>query len=518
MNLRAALSALALFTAISFPVTAQITVSTTAELRAAVANATDGSRINLAATTFELDSPLRVRSGVELVGAGAGQTTLRAAPSWQANFTGSIDDGANFERLDPNSYLIDLGRDDSVGAAIRDMTLTGPNLHGAVAGITSHGLQLSGLEVRDFGWSGVRLFVTNDVVIENSSFINAGGVSPGGPTGGALNLTFLKDSTIRNNRFEKEPGFNSNFYGIKGRQFRDTAISNNTILTNFAIELPFEIDRRVEINNNYLDGVVSVPRFNGGETPITDGGDSFHIYNNYFTRAYSIEGPHNALRIEQNLFDIEASDDGGNLISTFDSERSDTIPGPVIFTDNLVKNPGRGVFWSGIPYDNLEFSRNHIIADETIPYTLEGGIPPGLFGFRVAQDDGDATDFSTITISDNIIEVIDLDDSDGVTTRDLLRNLSSADANIVNNLLSGISDTERYSNEQTGAAQGPATPLFFRVGADGEFLVDGFSISEVPVPEPTTGVVVVMLGVLTLRRRASLGTRKISKATHQLKP
>ena len=452
--------------------------------------APDGSVVRLAPGTYRLDGSLQIRGGVELRGAGAGRTILEADPSWRPALSGSVDDGVDFTKADPSAYLIELGRDVSVNAGVHDMTLRGPNLHGAVVGITSHGFKMTGNEVRDFAWSGVRTFVTNNAEYRDNVFVDAGGVSPSGVSGGGLHLTYEKGATIANNRFETTDG-RSFFYGVKGREFRDTRITDNTILTDFAIELPFEQDRRVEIARNHLAGVVSVPRFNGGEEVVEGDGDGFHIHHNHFTTSYAIEGPRNNLRIDHNLFDLDAGDNGGNLISVFGNEASGTIPGPLSFTDNLVRNPGLGVFWSDIPHDDIRILRNHVLADET----GEGEPGLGLFSFRVNQGDGDATDFSTITIADNIVGVLTDDPSD---RRDLLR-YPAEGINVSNIELIGVGDLLAYPNEDTGAPRGPDTPLLFRVGRNGEYLVDGFSATL--VPEPAGAALLAGLAPPLTRRR-----------------
>ena len=472
---------------------AQIDVSDVAGLRAAATSASQGTVIQLAAGVYELDSSLRVNSGVTLRGAGQGQTVLQGAAGWQADFSGFIDDGTNFTFADPGSYLIDLGRDQS-GHTIENLSLRGPQLHGGIFGVAHSGLTVNNVEVGDFGWSGVRLFVAQDATFTNNRFVDSGGRSEGGVTGGGINGAFLTRTLIKDNVFEDtRTGSGETYYGIKGRGFRDSRITENSIYTNFAIELPFDDDYRVEIDGNYLDGVVSVPRFNGGDLEVPGGGETFLIRNNYFTTSYAIEGPRNNVVVEQNLFDFDADDNGGNLVSIFGNEAQTTIAGPFTFADNLVSNPGRGVFWSDVPHDDISILRNHIRADETDPNPLA----EGFFGFRVAQADGDATDFSTILIADNIIEVLSDDPEYG---RDLLRNDASGAATIENNQLINVSDLDRYVNRLTGDPFGPSAPLRFVVGADGEeFLVEGFSISR--VPEPATAATLFVGGLALLRRR-----------------
>jgi hypothetical protein len=67
--------------------------------------------------------------------------------------------------------------------------------------------------------------------------------------------------------------------------------------------------------------------------------------------------------------------------------------------------------------------------------------------------------------------------------RPLIRNGGGADLGdiaVENNTLANVSDAGAYANPDTGAPRGPIDPLRFRVGVDGEFTVDGFTISATP--------------------------------------
>ncbi len=247
-------------------------------------------------------------------------------------------------------------------------------------------------------------------------------------------------------------------FGIKGRQAIDTRIHHNTIRCNFAIELPFENDRGVEIDHNYLSGVVSIPKHAGGPITKDDEPWAFHLHHNYFSTSYAIEGPRNGLLIEHNLFDFETERDGGNLISIFGKAAA---PGPITFRHNYVSNPGRGVFWSSPVVNQLTFVNNHIITRTTATPRKEG-----LFGMSKR------TDFSSVRIEDNVIECIG-------QARPLVRNDESAAASIKNNRLTNVSDTNRYGNGPSGDPVGPQGNKPFRVGVDGEYRVDRFQINKI---------------------------------------
>ncbi len=428
--------------------------------------------IMIGAGTFELTAPLEPKSGMTIIGAGAGQTIIRNAASWNVGTTGLPDNGINQNTVDASAYLLSfpVGTTD---VTLRGVTLTGPELHGALYCDNCDGLIIEENEFDDFLWSSIRIFRVDNGVIRRNSFVDAGGRSgvTSGQTGAGIYATFTTATDIHDNRFTKTADHPSNYFGIKGRKATDTRIFNNTIMVSFSIEFPFENDDSVEIFANYLNGVVSIPKFAGG--PLLPSGESFIIRNNYFTKSYSIEGPRNGLVIHNNLFDFETDDDGGNLITVFGDNGSPVTPGPLAFHNNNIKNPGRGIFWSAPIHDDLSFHNNHIIANTTITPRTEG-----LFGFKLnANNAMEIPDLSTINIRDNIIELIGM-------SRDLIRNPGAADISSIvveNNTLINVSDSASYPNPDTGAPRGPILPLRFSLGVDGEFIVNGFEI----VPRPT---------------------------------
>ena len=430
----------------------------------AINNGSENDVVTVGAGTFELDSPLQPKSGMVIQGAGIGQTIIRSSDSWNPGTEDLPDGDTDHTSVNRDAYLFDLG-DKTRNVTIKDATLSGQGkLHGILYGNDCDGLELSTLQIRDVIWSGVRTFRMADARIHEVDFLNAGGQF--GVTGGALYLTWTGDSEIWNNRFTKDDG--ENFYGIKGRQFNNVRIHHNTILMNFAIELPFENDKFVEIDHNVCDGAISIPKYAGG--PVLEEGYSFHIHHNLMYRTYSLEWARNGAEVDHNLFDFDVEDDKGNLISDFGRVTSE---GGTKFHNNLISNPGRGVIWTNSPYNNYSFYNNHVRANKTVTPRTDG-----LFGFS------SNTDFSTIVIKDNIIECYDLN-------RPLLRNEESRQATIVNNTLVGISDTDDYANPQTDAKKGLLEPLRFTCGVDGEYTVDGWQATKTnDAPEVSTTIVV----------------------------
>lgn len=415
------------------------------------------STIYLAEGVYDLAQTIEVNTpGITFEGAGTDLTTLQNTDTFQVGVAGLPDSGVQINSVDQDAYLFDL--DEAADTVtFTGMTLSGPEIHGAILGFGADELEIKAVEFNTFLWSSVRLFNLSQAMIYDNIFVDAGGQVENANgqtvTGGSIYASFLRDSEIYNNRILKSEESESNVFGIKGRRFTNTRIYNNTIDTSFAIELPFEDDQFVEIAHNFLGGTVSIPKFGGGVFP--EDGFSFHIHHNYFTRSYSFEWARNGAEVDHNVFVFDTEDDGGNLITNFGEEPAE---GPSKFHNNLVLNPGRGLFWSNGVYNNFSFYNNEVIANATATPRTDG-----LFGFN------SETDFSTIDIRDNIIEVRDV-------PRPLVRNDASYGANIQNNTLINIADVDAFSNPDTGAPRGVTEPLLFQVGVDGELTVDGFDL------------------------------------------
>jgi nitrous oxidase accessory protein len=416
-------------------------ISTSQDLVRAVEEGEPGEVIRLAAGRFVLNAPLKPKEGMTIEGAGIGETLLVGADSWKPE-TDTLP-GED----DPEAFLFSLDR--IHGVKISGMTLTGQHLHGAVYGNRCENVELFDLKLEKFLWSAVRTYGMSDFRVHDCEFLDAGG-RYGHTTGGALFMHWSKDSEFWNNRIAKTEDA-SNFYGFKGYGGRGCRIHHNTVLVNFSIEFPHDNNHHMEIDHNRLAGCVSIPKHSGGSVPET--GHTFHIHHNWFEKTYSLEWPRNAVEVDHNLFDFSTEDDGGNLISRFGD---DVAPGPTRFHDNLIKNPGRGVFWSRGIYNHFHFYNNQVIAHTTATPREDG-----LFGFH-----GEC-DFETIEIENNIIACVGL-------PRPLVRNEASYGAKVANNTLINIADAEKFENPETDEPRGLTAPLRFRCGADGEFIVLGW--------------------------------------------
>ncbi len=434
-------------------------VTTAAALVAAVKDGAEGATIDVAAGTFELNTPLELKARMTLKGAGIDKTILTHAASWQPSANTLPDPEMKLEGLDTDAYLIRLKRD-TAGITASDLTLRGPQLHGAVFGWFNTDLHLHHLRIEETMWCGVRTFGMKGAKIHDCEFVDAGGRwergkpgVKGGITGGAIFAIWMADSEIFNNRFTRtRMSREHEFYGIKVRQAKRCRVHHNTIRVNFSMEFPFENDEDNELDHNVCDGTLSIPKHAGG--PVPKSGKTFHIHHNWMRDSYSIEFVRNGVEIDHNLFDFDPKKDHGNLISGFGKADA---KGPASFHDNYVRNPGRGVIWINEVYHNLTIRNNHIITTTTATPRTEG-----LFGFNPKCD------FKTITIKDNIIECKG-------QSRPLLRAKESYAATVENNKLVNVADADKLKNPPADRPVGPEKPLRFECGVKGEFTVDGWA-------------------------------------------
>jgi nitrous oxidase accessory protein len=443
---------------VSTPLLTGAAVDTSAALVAAVRDGAEGATIEIAAGTFELEAPLEPKTGMTLKGAGMDQTIITHVAGWKPSTKTLPDPEMTTKGMDTQAYLIRL-KDKAASVTISDLTLRGPQLHGAIYGWDNKDAHLHHLRIQDTLWSGIRTFSMKGAKIHDCEFIDAGGRwergepgLKGGITGGGIFAIWMADSEISHNRFVRtQTGPADEFYGIKGRQGIRTHIHHNTLKVNFSMEFPFENDEDMEIDHNVCHGAISIPKYAGGVFPKS--GRTFHIHHNWMLDSYSIEFVRNGVEIDHNLFDFDVQKDGGNLISAFGNAAA---KGPASFHNNLVSNPGRGVIWINEIYNNLEIRNNHIITRTTATPRKDG-----LFGFNPGGD------FKTITIRDNVIECQG-------QARPLLRAKESYGAVIRNNQLTNVSDTDRFENPKGDQVIGLEKPLKFECGVHGEFTVDGW--------------------------------------------
>jgi len=452
-----------LFVLLLIPVAQAAPVKTAPELDAAVRDATGGATIHIAAGTFELAAPLELKTGMTLRGVGMGKTIITHKASWKPSLKTLPDPEMKTKGMDTRAYLIRL-QDKAANIEISNLTLRGPQLHGAIFGFGNENLHLHHLRIDDVLWSGIRTFSMKGAKIHDCEFIDAGGRwkrggepgVDGGITGGGIFAIWMTDSEIAHNRFTRtQLEKQDEYYGIKVRQAKRSRVHHNTIETNFSMEFPFENDEDNEIDHNICHGTISIPKHAGG--PVPEGGHTFHIHHNWFKNSYAIEFVRNGVEIDHNLFSFDVEKDHGNLISGFGKAPA---AGPAVFHNNLVSNPGRGVVWINEPYSNLTIRNNHIITR-----TTKTPRKSGLFGLNAKCD------FSTIAIRDNIVECIG-------QSRPLLRTAESYSATVENNHLTNVSDAQRFKNASSKNGVGLQKPLSFTCGVHGEVEIEGWKATS----------------------------------------
>ena len=445
-----------------------ITVDNAGDLVKAVNGGSHGDTINIAPGTYVLAGALTPRTGMTIKGAGITQTILQPAPSWNPYKTGLPYGPAYFQGATANAHVFNLGGrwedrheipwgNDSI--TISAMTLDGKKqLHGALFCWDGNYLEMSHLLITNYTWAGVRMFSSSNLSIHDCEFIN---VTADGFEGGGIYGTWISDSEFYNNQMyyaqhgvwygEGEDA--GNYYGIKGRGFYRCRIHHNTIMVNFSIELPFEFDEDVEIDHNVLWGWISVPRV---ESPVPSSGVTFHIHHNLCTRDCQIECPRNGIVVNHNLFESTKSVVVGWL--------HNVEAGPMVFHDNLIKDPDYGGVFelNGDAVNNVSFYNNHIRANEAKSRTESFFNMPGN------------TNWNTITVKDNIIECFK-------AARPLFREPGASKGVVVeNNTLTNVSDANTYSNASTNNPRGLTEHLHFICGAPGnQYVVDQWTSGRV---------------------------------------
>lgn len=430
-------------------------VKNVSELMKAVNQGSNGDTIEIAAGTYWLKEPLRPKDKMTIRGAGRSKTYLKASSSWKPGTGGLPDQTEEPGSVKKNAYMFSLSWE-TTDVTITQVNLDGRGrLHGAIHGDNPDRLEVTNALIDDFVWSGIRTFRLDHGNFHDINFIDAGG-KHGNTTGGALFMTWTTFTEVSDCKFSASSSYpRKEFYGIKGHQTEHGLYHHNTFLNpGFSVEFPHANDHNNELSYNYLKRTVSLPKDGGGS--VARSGVNWRIHHNVFKQSYSLEWSRNAVEVDHNLFDFSTNEDGGHVITSW----SPKSKGPTRFHDNLIKNPGRGLIVTTSAYNNFSFYNNHVIANKT--KTPRGD---GLFGFH--QD----TDFSTISIKNNIIECIG-------KNRKLMRHSKAYKATIENNTLKGISDTGQYKNRKTSNRRGPRSALKFKCGRHDEYSVDRWSVKH----------------------------------------
>ena len=149
-------------------------VTHTPELISAIENAAEGDTIEIAPGTYHLDAPLEPKTGITIRGAGVDKTIITHTTAWKPSVKTLPDPEVRMKGLDSNAYLIRI-QDKAKNVTLSDLTLRGPNLHGAIFSFGSDNLHLHDLRIVDFLWSGLRTYAMKNSKVHDCKFIDAGG-------------------------------------------------------------------------------------------------------------------------------------------------------------------------------------------------------------------------------------------------------------------------------------------------------------------------------------------------------
>ena len=115
----------------------------------------EGHTIEIGPGMFELETPLEPKSGMSIRGSGMGKTIITHVAGWRPSTNTLPDPEMKTDGMDTYAYLIRL-QDNAPGITISDMTLRGPQLHGAIFGWHNADLHLHHLRIQDTLWTGIR--------------------------------------------------------------------------------------------------------------------------------------------------------------------------------------------------------------------------------------------------------------------------------------------------------------------------------------------------------------------------
>jgi hypothetical protein len=182
-------------------------IDNTDALAAAIRDGGEGSTIEIAPGIFELEAPLELKSGMTPKGAGMDKTILTHTAGWKPSTRTLPDQEMTTRGMDTQAYLIRF-KDKAANVTVSDLTLRGPQLHGAIYGWENQNAHLHHLRIQDTLWTGIRTFLLKNAKIHDCEFIDAGGRwergepgLKGGITGGAIFSIWMADSEIAHNRF-----------------------------------------------------------------------------------------------------------------------------------------------------------------------------------------------------------------------------------------------------------------------------------------------------------------------------
>lgn len=321
--------------------------------------------IHLGEGEFVANRTAKLKSGFTLSGVGAKgekKTRLIASTSWELSEIPSKDDISD-------EFLLTLEKVNSV--SIHDLILCSePNnrITGAIYCIGSEEVSIHDVYVHDFRWAGLHLELSNSLDIHDCHIENAS-TQRDRYHNGLIRTRWIKHSEIHHNRIVSTEGGG---YGYKGGGHENVRIHHNRfdVVGGFAIESAHENEFGVEIDHNYANRCISIPKGGQGADPNERGYEySFWIHNNYLTDSYTIEGPRNHLRLSHNYIHIEKTN--GRVYTHHGGKNH----GPIWIHHNIVENVDRGFVWM-----NRGLAENIHVYNNTVFLADAGSRTGSVFG------------------------------------------------------------------------------------------------------------------------------------------
>ncbi|MEO0446219.1 MAG: right-handed parallel beta-helix repeat-containing protein, partial [Verrucomicrobiota bacterium] len=310
--------------------------------------------IFLRAGTYVATRTAHPKSSTTITGEGAGGkkgTYLVASKDWP------LSDEFKGDAPPEEEHLISFKKQSTI--RIQNLSLLSDPEHRITGGIyatASKGLVFEGLRLRDFRWNGVFLNVCQEVDLGHCHFEDTS-VEKMRYWGGQIRTRYLTSSEIHNNRII---GRNGGGYGYKAGGHTDVRIHHNFIdhKKGFGIESAHENEYGVEIDHNWINNCISIPK--GGQASDPNGKGfpySFWIHHNVLSHSYTIEGPRNHLIFEHNW--VNVSSPNGRIYT----QHGGTNHGPVTIRYNVIENVDRALVWmnNGLA-ENISVYHNTIFA------------------------------------------------------------------------------------------------------------------------------------------------------------
>ena len=310
------------------------------------------------------------KSGVTIVGRkpwGKDITRIVASSDWQ------LCDQPHQENPE-DEYLISFKKAGDIH--IHSLALESSPDHritGAIRCSASKNIHLHDLVIKEFRWNGLLLANSQQVNLHDCQITNAS-TDKSRYWGGSIRTQWLKHSEIHKNRIVSQVGGG---YGYKGGGHEGVRIHHNVfdIEGGFAIESAHENEYGVEIDHNFANHCISIPKGGQGADPNSRGYEySFWIHHNYLTHSYTIEGPRNHLRFDHNYVHVDRPN--GRIYTHHGGKNQ----GPIWIHHNVIENVDRGFVWM-----NEGLAENIFVYNNTVICADAGDRTGSLFGAYTAE-------------------------------------------------------------------------------------------------------------------------------------